>query len=493
MIVVNDGSSDATVTVAQEYGFRLINIKKGGLSNARNIGLKEAAGEIVAYIDDDAYPDPHWLTYLASSFMKWNHAGIGGPNITPPGDGPVAECVANAPGVPIHVLLSDQEAEHIPGCNMAFRKSALELVGGFDPHFRVAGDDVDLCWRLQEKGWTLGFSPAAVVWHHRRNSLRAYLRQQLNYGRAEGLLERKWPEKYNETGHVHWAGRIYNRGLMKGLTFRRERIYHGVWGSAPFQSLTEPAPILISSLVHMPEWHLVSAGLAALSILGALWKPMLFALPLLVLTTGASLAQAILGARHAAFSNTCRSRLKRLALHGLTALLHLVQPLARLGGRLSNGLTPWRRNGTSGLSLPWPRTTTIWSENWRGVEDRLGSLLAMLRADRTIVRLGGDYDRWDLEVGGGLLGTVRVRMAIEEHGAGRQLVRVRVWPRWTRIGILLTPILATLSVWAAYDQAWPACFGLGTAAGLLALWMLKECGNAMHHVLGALRLAKREA
>lgn len=493
VIVVNDGSSDATVTVTQEYGFRLINIKNGGLSNARNIGLKEAAGEIVAYIDDDAYPDPHWLTYLASSFMKWNHAGIGGPNITPPGDGPVAECVANAPGGPIHVLLSDQEAEHIPGCNMAFRKSALELVGGFDPHFRVAGDDVDLCWRLQGKGWTLGFSPAAVVWHHRRNSVRAYLRQQLNYGRAEALLERKWPEKYNGIGHVHWAGRIYNRGLMKGLTFRRERIYHGVWGSAPFQSLTEPAPTLISSLVHMPEWYLVSAVLAALSILGALWKPMLFALPLLVLTMGASLAQAILRARHAAFSNTCRPRLKRVALHGLTALLHLVQPLARLWGRLSNGLTPWRRNGTSSLSMPWPRTTTIWSENWRGVEDRLGSLLAMLRADRTIVRLGGDYDRWDLEVGGGLLGTVRVRMAIEEHGAGRQLVRVRVWPRWTRIGILLTPILAALSVWAAYDQAWPACFVLGTAAGLLALWMLKECGNAMHHVLEALRLAKREA
>ena len=49
---------------------------------------------------------------------------------------------------------------------------ALLAIGGFDPQFRVAGDDVDVCWRLQERGWTLGFSPAAMVWHHRRGTVR---------------------------------------------------------------------------------------------------------------------------------------------------------------------------------------------------------------------------------------------------------------------------------------------------------------------------------
>src|SRR4030095_16809980 len=60
-----------------------------GLSNARNLGLAAASGEIVAYIDDDAYPDPHWLRYLAASFLNTRtgkFAGIGGPNIAPPGD-----------------------------------------------------------------------------------------------------------------------------------------------------------------------------------------------------------------------------------------------------------------------------------------------------------------------------------------------------------------------------------------------------------------------
>ena len=79
---------------------------------------------------------------------------------------------------------------------MAFRaESRLEAIGGFDPRFRAAGDDVDVCWRLQERRRTIGFRPAALVWHHRRNSLRAYWQQQKGYGKAEALLEEKWPRE----------------------------------------------------------------------------------------------------------------------------------------------------------------------------------------------------------------------------------------------------------------------------------------------------------
>src|SRR5256885_7347817 len=64
VIVVDDGSTDSTAAIACQYDYRLIRTENRGLSNARNTGLKAATGEIVAYIDDDAYPDPHWLTYL---------------------------------------------------------------------------------------------------------------------------------------------------------------------------------------------------------------------------------------------------------------------------------------------------------------------------------------------------------------------------------------------------------------------------------------------
>src|SRR5947208_3887327 len=140
-----------------------------------------------------------------------DHAGMGGPNI-PPDEGIVAEAVAHAHGGPIHVLLSDRVAEHIPGCNMAFWKDRLEAIGGFDVRYRTAGDDVDVCWRLQQQGWTLGFSAAAMVWHKRRDSVRGYLRQQRGYGKAEALLEAKWPDRYNGAGHVTWLGRVYGNG-----------------------------------------------------------------------------------------------------------------------------------------------------------------------------------------------------------------------------------------------------------------------------------------
>jgi O-antigen biosynthesis protein len=199
--------------------------------------------------------------------MTTGHAGVGGPNIAPPNDGVIADCVANSPGGPIHVLLTDTIAEHIPGCNSAYRKASLEAIGGWDPQFRTAGDDVDVCWRLQQMGWTIGFNPAAVVWHHRRNSVRAYWKQQVGYGRAEALLEKKWPEKYNALGHVSWRGRLYGKGLTQMIALRTGRIYHGIWGSAPFQSLEDSPKGTLRELPLMPEWLLVVGALTAFAML----------------------------------------------------------------------------------------------------------------------------------------------------------------------------------------------------------------------------------
>ncbi len=178
VIVVDDGSTDATASIVREYGFRLISTENRGLSNARNTGMQAAQGEIVAYIDDDAYPSPHWLMCLAFAFQHTDHVGVGGPHIAFAGDGPIADCVAKASGKPIPVQLVACEVERIQGCNMAFRRTTLLSIGGFDPQFRTAGDDIDVCRRLQQRGWTLGLSPAAMVWHHRRNSAWNYWKRQ---------------------------------------------------------------------------------------------------------------------------------------------------------------------------------------------------------------------------------------------------------------------------------------------------------------------------
>jgi GT2 family glycosyltransferase len=484
VVVVDDGSTDDTVAIAREFGVRVISTPNHGLGHARNLGLEAATGEIVAYIDDDAFPDPHWFTYLARAFLTTDHAGIGGPNVPPPGDGRIAACVANAPGGPVHVLLSDDVAEHIPGCNMAFRRDRLEAIGGFDPRFRRAGDDVDVCWRLQQRGWTLGFSAAAMVWHHRRNSIRAYWRQQVGYGDAEALLERKWPEKYNAAGHVSWSGRLYGRGLTRAL-LDRTRIYHGTWGSAPFQSVYRAHQPGLASVVLMPEWYLCVAALAALALLGGVWRPLLTATPLCLLAVAASLAQAVISGARASFPET-RRPLPRLGLHALTALLHLLQPLARLRGRLRSALTPWRRHGDGGFALPRTRTWSRWTEAWQSAEDRLRRLESRLRVSGRLVGLGGDYDDWDVEVRAGGLSAVRILLTIEEHGRGRQLVRFRARPRYHAAIVTLLAVLTLGAVLAALDHVPGVAVVLGTAAVTLAAAAVLECAAAMSTARDAL-------
>jgi glycosyltransferase involved in cell wall biosynthesis len=485
VIVVDDGSTDGCADQVKEHGFRLIRIHNSGLGSARNTGLQAATGEIVAYIDDDAYPDRDWLKYLALTFLNSDFVGVGGPNIPPPGDGWMADCIANSPGGPIHVLLSDREAEHIPGCNMAFRKSALVEIGGFDEVFRVAGDDVDICWSLQKKGWKLGFSPAAVVWHHRRNSIRTYWKQQRGYGRSEALLEKKWPEKYNAGGHVSWAGKVYGNGLHTVFP-HGGRIYQGQWGTAPFQRLYQTAPGMLSALILTPEWYLIAALLGILVLLGVDWKPLLFAAPLWAAAIGVSVGHAAASGWRARPATPTLGRLAVLRLRLVSALLHVLQPLARLLGRVRWGLTPWRRPCAASPSLPWSNSIALWSEVWESAEDRLRGLESSLKRCGAVVHRGGNFDHWDLQVRGGLLGSARLLMAIEEHGQGRQLTRIRFSPTCSRFGLVLTVPLIGLTIGAGVARAWIPCAAIAVMALELVLCGLRQCGAAKAEALFAL-------
>jgi hypothetical protein len=327
---------------------------------------------------------------------------------------------------------------------MAFRKSALERVGGFDRDFRIAGDDVDVCWKIQEYGGTLGFSPAAVVWHHRRSSVSAYLKQQYNYGRAEAMLAAKWPEKFNAAGHVRWNGRIYGTGRVAPAFPLKYAVYQGTWGSAPFQGIYERDHGVLSWLTMMPEWHLVVASLAVLSMLGFVWTPFFLALFGLVPAIGLQVLQSVRGATEAHIPPDRLPRDQHIRARLTIAVLHYLQPLTRLRGRIVEGLRPWRFSlvplSVRGFRNPW-----FWYETWASKETRLERLEARLHEMGAKAMRGGDYDDWDLEVVVGLAGCARVLMAIEEHGGGRQLVRYRIQPRFSS---LVNTVLAVAAVLA---------------------------------------------
>jgi O-antigen biosynthesis protein len=477
IIVVNDGSTDQTRAIANRHDVQLICTENNGLSAARNQGMNAAKGEIIAYIDDDAFPDAHWLTYLVSCFQRAEHAGIGGPNLAPPKDGAIAACVANAPGGPRHVLLSDEIAEHVPGCNMAYRRDHLLAIGGFDPRFRVAGDDVDICWRLQEQGWTIGFTPTAIVWHHRRNLIKTYFKQQWGYAKAEALLADKWPAKYNSAGHLTWEGRLYGPGVVATL-FQRCRIYHGKWGSAPFQSVYESSPGHWRSLTLMPEWYFVLLSLVSLSALGASWGPLLWLAPIAAASVSLTVLQAGINGYRASFNPRPRSRLRRVAMHLLVAFLHLAQPAARLLGRIQQQIGPWEWK-TPARVTPLPIVISLWSIRWEPLESHLLNLESILKGTRTVVIPGSEFDSWDLAIRGGFFGIIRVIAMVEEHGDAKQLFRFRAWPKAPVIVIAAFFAIIAAAGLALLDGAPVAAMLLALAGGTVGLFVYSDCAFAM--------------
>lgn len=486
VIVVNDGSTDNLAEIVTGYNVKLISTLNNGLSSARNTGMYNARGEILAYIDDDAFPDEHWLQYLAYAYMTSHHGAIGGPNIVPPENGPIATCIANAPGGPVHVLTTDEIAEHVPGCNFSVKKDVLMEIGGFDPVFRAAGDDVDVCWRIQEAGHTVGFHPSALVWHHRRNSLKAYWKQQRGYGKAEALLEEKWPEKYNGFGHLTWEGRIYGNGFTLPINVKKGKVFYGVWGSALFQSVYQPAEGFFNSIPLMPEWYILAGLLTFMTYLGLLWSPLLALWPISLLSVVVIIIQGIISA--AKNTSLSKERASNWKYFILIVLLHLFQPLARLHGRFKYGLTPWRIRGAKAslryLTFFKGRTLTFWNEeNWKANDEWLEKIEQNIIGLKARVKRGGNFDRWDIKTRNGLFSTAKGLLTIEEHGANKQYLKFRYWANYSIAGFLLICVLASITTLAALDKSWTASAVLAMITFLLLLKYVIDSASVLNCIV----------
>jgi GT2 family glycosyltransferase len=471
VVVVDDGSTDATPAIATRHGVRLLRQERnGGLSRARNAGVSAATGDIVAFIDDDATADPDWLFFLVTAMERTGAVACGGPNLPPPDEGFVGQCVACAPGNPTHVLLTDDLAEHIPGCNMAFRVSALQRIGGFDPTHRAAGDDVDVCWKLQVAGERIAFSPAAVVWHKRRPTVRAFLRQQWGYGVAEADLARRYPERFNTLGYLVWRGRIYARAAPSGggwLPLSRGRIYQGWFGGAPFQGLYPSLAPWFAGLLTGPEW-LLTWGSMSLAGLLTFHRSVAAGVGLLVaggVLGGVHVGMASLGAWQATAER--KSLAPRSGAFGLVTLLHLAQPLARALGRL-RGWWSARRTGPS-----YPPETRVYGDLARR-DPWLQRLLHHAWALGWRCQPSSPWSDSDLEVlGPGPCRASLVSVTEEDLERGQYYLRFRVRVRrkpWA--AVLALALLATAPIFFRIPTLLPLALPLG-----LACWWLLRGGK----------------
>jgi hypothetical protein len=273
-----------------------------------------------------------------------------------------------------------------------------------------------------------------------------------------------------------WNGRLYGKGVAD-FFLNKSRVYHGTWGSALFQSVYEPATGLFSAIPLMPEWYFFLGLLGLLAAFGLAWSPLLLSLPVVIVAVAATLIQAGISARRHYIE--AQPGLRRLALRMLIFHLHLVQPFARLLGRIRHGIGPWHLSGLLEGPLHLTDSRALWSEEWQSLETRLTAIELILLDDRATVIRGGDFDRWDLGIHGGMLGSVRIMAMLEEHGAGKQLLRLRAWPYLHPLPLGSLLFFSFLTILAAYDQAWVGGLPLALVALAIAIFARADCAKAM--------------
>ena len=211
VIVVDDNSKDDTRELvgrlSEQYpnlygtftsdSIRYISHKKLALM----LGIKAAKGEIIAFIDDDAYPDAHWLEYAVRYFGDETIGAVGGPGVTPPGDSFLARMGGR---VYDNLLVSGnyryrykaggvrRDVDDYPSCNLFVRKSLLDSFGGYRTDF-WPGEDTLLCKDIVDAGKRIVYDPWVVVCHHRRPLFGAHLRQLGRYAFHRGYFCKRYP------------------------------------------------------------------------------------------------------------------------------------------------------------------------------------------------------------------------------------------------------------------------------------------------------------
>jgi glycosyltransferase involved in cell wall biosynthesis len=447
IILVDDGSTDDTRDIAEQFPHvRYIYQENHGLSHARNTGAAAAQGEVFAYTDSDCMADVDWLYYLIGTLLSGDYAGVGGPNVTPPAQNWIQACVAAAPGGPSHVLLTDIIAEHIPGCNMAFYRWAFENIGGFDAEYHKAGDDVDFCWRLQQAGCVIAFSPTAIVWHHRRFTLRAFLKQQDGYGEAESLLRFKHLIFFGPTGTAKWRGQIYGTPRFSWF-MNRPVIYHGIFGEGLFQSIYPTPQSEVAAYLSSIEWFALTIFLFGLGI----FLPALRIVPYLM--CGGTLCVALSYMVRATIEpkfDTVHARL-------LVMFLALVQPLVRGWSRYFTWLhfkrTPrsviraHEYLPTEGNVTASRRRQIFWSEEGRDRHYLLGVIFQLLDEEGWRYSTDTGWNEWDIQIYGNFWWSVALQTVTEYHGSGKCLTRVRLRSRLVTTTVILNLVALALLVY----------------------------------------------
>ena len=196
LIVVDDGSSDATAELARAAGARLLRPPAGhGPNTARNTGIDAAAAGLVALVDDDVFAPRGWLRAIVEGAARHPDADAFGGPIRARLEGPAPRgCGREDPPITsLDLGPEDREAELVWSANMALRRSAWNRVGPFDERFSTGGDEEEWLRRLHAGGGTVVYLAGAGLDHRRAGDdarLRSLMRTAYKRGRNVRAYDR---------------------------------------------------------------------------------------------------------------------------------------------------------------------------------------------------------------------------------------------------------------------------------------------------------------
>jgi glycosyltransferase involved in cell wall biosynthesis len=196
MIIVDNGSRDATVQIAQSWHRRLPRLRvihaptARGAAGARNAGVRAARGDLLLFCDADDVVDPNWVTQLVKGLH--NYPAVGGRIDRHRLNDPTTQAwrpARPADALPDHFRF----LPYIQGANCGIHRKVWSELGGFDEQFSHS-EDVAFFWRVQLAGHEVGFIPDAVVCYRYRSSLSATARQNFSYGKSHAQLYKQFAD-----------------------------------------------------------------------------------------------------------------------------------------------------------------------------------------------------------------------------------------------------------------------------------------------------------
>jgi glycosyltransferase involved in cell wall biosynthesis len=195
ILVIDNGSTDRTPTLVRDYPVRLVPERTRGLSRARNRGIEESRGEILAFTDADCYVTTGWLHELVAGFDQDDAAAVAGEIVPYPPSTPVERYSAKRKPSVVGWQRDLPDPWFCFG-NAALRRDAFDRVGRFDVRFAGIGcEDIDFAWRFADTGLRVRRQRRPVVFHQQRLTSRALFHQNLRNGRGWALLHRRYPER----------------------------------------------------------------------------------------------------------------------------------------------------------------------------------------------------------------------------------------------------------------------------------------------------------